>query len=386
MTDDDLDAFLAALGRSRTDDPVVLAEAVDLARPAYTEFFLELLPGLLDSLANERVAEEAVVGPAMRGRPDWGRTVLGRRTGSLGPTDFLSRLPDRSFALPENQLVRWLVGSVSDDVSRVATRTANRLPPALRRLQQSALDAMSHSWFGSVEPPTRLETHMLACAERQRIAGYREAAALAVARERLSGSPAEMRRLAVLDLLRANWLAPVDPDDLFELLVLVRVIDALVDLIGNPVEYGLITAGRHHVARFPGSGDIRVLFDQAPPGGGWSRRYSEVRSRHQGLPPSPRRPDIILLRSDPPRALMVEVKRTSDRGYISDSVYKGFGYLADFEDLRVERPGNPRLVIVLPGEDVHPLPGRPLDEGALLVCGSANPGPLADAVRLGLGL
>lgn len=386
MANQDLDAFLSALGRTRGDDPVLLAETLDLARPAFSAFFSELLPGLLDSLANERVAEEAVVGPALRGRPDWGRTFLGRRTGALAATDFLSRLPERSFALPENQLVRWLIGSVGDGLSRVAARTGGPMPPALGALRAQVSETLAHPWIGKVEPPTRLDGRMLACAGMQRIPGYREAAELAASRDRLDGEVAEVRRLAVLDLLRANWLAPVNPDDLFELFVLVRVLDALVEVLGPPSEYGLVTAGRRHVARFPGAGDVRVLFDQKPPGEDSSRRYSQIRARHEGLPASPRRPDILLLRQDPPRALMVEVKRTSDASYISDSIYKGFGYLSDFEDLWANRPGNPRLVIVLPGNDVRPKLGSPLGGGSLVLCGPDHPGALAEVVRVGLGL
>lgn len=386
MPEEDLEAFLAALRQTGEEDPIILAEALDLARTSYSEFFIKLLPGLLESLANERVVKESIVGPYLQGRPDWERTALGRRTGSLAPTDFYSRLPMRSFSLPENQLVCWLVASVVTGIGRIEARTNGRLPPAIRALQVPIIEAIAHPWFSQIEPPPHLEAHMLACAERQRISGYREAAVLAEARARLTSDPVETRRLAVLDLLRVNWLAPVCPDDLFELYVLVLVLDALVDALGPPREYGLVTAGREHVARFTGNAEIRVLFDQTPPGAGWSRAYDDVRVRHEGLPASPRRPDIILLREDVPRAVMVEVKRTSDQGYLSESIYKGFGYLADFADLWVVRPGKPQLLIVLPEGQVRPREDVPLDVSPMVVCAAEYPKVISQAVLKGLGL
>lgn len=387
--DDDLQAFIIALaGQKRRDDPVILAEALDLSRDSYKSFFDELLPGILNSLANERVAEERVVGPALQGRPDWGRTVLGRRTGLLGPIDFLARIPVRSFALPENQLIRWLITSINEGASRINKRAGGRLPPAIRALQVKSDQVLLHPWFSQVDPPAQLEPHMITCAQRQRIPGYREAAALAEARFRLTLETPDARRLAVLDLLKANWLSPIHPDDLFELYVLVLVIDALAAVLGPPVEYGLVAAGRDHVARFSdGNHSIRVLFDQAPPGGGWSRVYDEIRSNHFGLAVSPRRPDIIVLRDDrPKRALMVEVKRTSDPDYLSDSIYKGLGYLQDFAGLWRDRPGKPQLLIVIPGDNVRPHDNARLDSAAMVICGDGHTELMKQLIQAGVGL
>jgi hypothetical protein len=68
-------------------------------------------------------------------------------------------------------------------------------------------------------------------------------------------------------LLAANWLEPVDPDDLFELYALVLVLDLLeVELgLGPPMQYGLAVPGRDHVAMFETEGNrVRVFFDQSP--------------------------------------------------------------------------------------------------------------------------
>ncbi|SFE90245.1 hypothetical protein [Methylobacterium sp. yr596] len=382
-----LDALRSGLLDGGERDLPLLAEALDLSRPDYATFFAEDLPGLLDALASERQHEDEVVGPALRGSPRWDRTILGRRTGSILPTHYASRVPVRSFALPENELVRWLVSSVIGGIDAISRRTAGRIPPMMQRVSLAATDALGHPWFSEVPPPRDLEPHMLACAERQRLPGYHVAAKLAERRARLEDRDPASRWEAMLDLLRSRWLEPVDPDDLFELYVLVLVLDVLErDLgLGAPTEYGLVLGARRHVAAF--AGGVRVLFDQSPAVAlGLPTRFADVAAAHENLRDSPRRPDIVVLRDGAePRAALVEVKRSHSERYRSDSIYKAFAYLHDFAALWDARPGRPRLLLVLP-EAMRPRPGVDLAEQDMIVVGADARDAVAEVLRLALGL
>lgn len=383
-----LDAFRAGLLGGPNRDLPLLAEALDLSRADYATFFSEELPVLLDALASERLHEDEIVGPALRGSPRWDRTILGRRTGSILPTHYVSRVPTRSFVLPENELVRWLVSSVLDGIEKISRRTEGRIPPDMQRVRFAASDALGHPWFSEVPPPRDLEPHMLACAERQRLPGYHVAASLAQRRARLEDRDPASRWEAMLDLLRSRWLEPLDPDDLFELYVLVLVVDVLErDLgLGAPTEYGLVLGARRHVAAF-GEAGIRVLFDQSPAVAlGLPTRFTDVAASHVNLRDSPRRPDIVILRDGAePRALMVEVKRSDSERYRSDSVYKAFAYLHDFAALWDVRPGRPRLLLVLP-EAMRPKASTDLAAQDVIVVGADARDAIADALRIGLGL
>lgn len=369
-----LEGFLDGLGGKDGESLPLLAGALDLTRQDYSNFFRDYLPPLLDCIANESIAEQMVVGPALRGSPDWSRTMLGRRTGVLLPTQYASRVPRRSFELPENQLVRWLVASVSDGLSDIASRLPQgRLPPVLATLQGMVGDAEADSLLGEVSPPPFPEPHMFACAERQRLPGYREAARLADKRASLTVGDDALRWLATLELLQANWLAPIDQDDLFELYALVLILDVLERNLGlgPPVEYGLVTAHREHVAAFGGPSRVRVLFDQSPARPlKLATCFSGVAEQHSHLRSSPRRPDIVVIRDgEHPHAIFVEVKRTANERYISDSVYKGFAYLHDFAGTWVSRPTSPKLLLLLP-ERVRPRADAKLAKMDLVVCGA----------------
>lgn len=55
---------------------------------------------------------------------------------------------------------------------------------------------------------------------------------------------------------------------------------------------------------------------------------------------------ILVLEIEGKKVLLVEVKRSSDKDYISDSVYKVLGYLADFEE-EFQKDQKPKAVLVV---------------------------------------
>jgi hypothetical protein len=179
-------------------------------------------------------------------------------------------------------------------------------------------------------------------------------------------------------LLAVGWLEPVSDDDLFELYALTLVLDVLSNELsfGEPTEYGLVTAGRSHIAGFDHeAGNLRVLFDQNP-----SRfasiptKYRPLVKSHTGVTGTARRPDISIIfdRADgDSRRVLVEIKRTANERYVSDSIYKLFGYLFDFAALWHPEHPNPRSVLLIP-EGVRMNSGSSYGE-ATIVSGNDRP-------------
>lgn len=349
-----LAAFLEKLSSSETSIELI-ANIVDLTSVEYLEFCTKQLPPLLDSLANEKVGEMAVVGPHLRGNVRWDLTSIGRTSGRLLPTQFVTRLPQRSFSLPENALVRWLVEDLNRSVKWVESAIGSKaLLPQLALIREGCEEALRHQWFRAVPPPLWLDLPMRLAAERQRLPAYRLAARLAARRQRFSRRDRAARWSHILDLLAVNWLAPVSDDDLFELFALVMVLDVLEREVGlgPPTQFGLAAPGREHIARFDaGPGNIRVFFDQSPVTILASRSYQlEILAAHNGVRGVGRRPDIMVVHDSPAgrRIVFVEVKKTADGSYISDSVYKALGYISDFRDLWGTHSSNPKIVVLFP--------------------------------------
>jgi hypothetical protein len=365
----ELQAFLDRVGSSQ--DVQVLADVVDLLRPEYLDFIDNDLARVLDHLSNEMVRVEEVVGPALRGNPRWDRTILGRMNYSLPVGKYFTRTAHRSFDLPENLLLRWLVDHLANTIRDISRRTGlDALHPQLRLIASRCEEALRHHWMSDVPGTALLTPQMVTAAERNRRPEYRRAASLARTRNGLSSRDRDFRWHAILMLLAVGWLEPICDDDLFELYVLVLVLDVLSDdlALGNPVEYGLLLRERRYVAAFESvNGTIRVFFDQSPATAlGIPGRYTAVHDAHLGILGAERRPDI-LVEFDPIDRTMeavrtiIEVKKTTDGRYLNDSVYKAFGYLYDFQDLWSATGPIPKIILVVP-EGVSSREGVPVPD------------------------
>lgn len=348
--------FLAALRRGR-DDVRVLASAVDLLDLTYAQFFSKEVQSLLDHLSSETVKDEQVVGPALRGNPRWDKTVLARRTGVLPVGRYVSRLPRRSFARPENALLKWLVNSILEELHHLERQIGiEGLPQPLRVLYASVEGASRAYGIQDIEVPARLLSEMVFAARRSRRKEYRQAAELAVRRDELNKEVMHSKWNALLSLLSSGWLEPIDVDDLFELYALTCCLEVISEDLGfgPPVELGLVMRGRRHVARFLSDAgmSIEVFFDQSPVISlGAKGRYRQVIQAHHGVTGNSRRPDITIVRTSGDgsrRVIFVEVKKTQSREYLSDSIYKAFGYLHDYEELWAPDDDCPKVILFVP--------------------------------------
>lgn len=358
-----LQAFLDRL-HGASADVELLGAVIDLITGGYADFAEVTLPRILDALSNEVLALEQVVGPALRGNPRWDRTLIGRLSGALSPVQYVSRTSHRSFELPENQLLAWLVDDLRQAVEEIERRVGTAaLHPDLVRIRDGCEAARRHHWFGDLSIPLRPTAAMAGAALRHRRPEYRLAAKLGRRRIELETRDEQARWYSILALLAVNWLEPVSDDDLFELYVLVLALDVIADELGmgEPVEYGLVTRGRGYVALFQTPDrTIKVFFDQTPAAAlKLKTRYAGVIGVHRGLTGGQRRPDIMLVSESgsDQRVALVEMKKSSDGRYLSDSVYKVFAYLFDFGHILADRL---RAVLVVPTGVTHvPAGGSP---------------------------
>ena len=388
MDDPTIAKFLARL-EDGAGGVEILAGIIDLLGSEYSAFCTNELPTLLDSLANDNIATNAIVGPALRGNTRWDLTYAGRLSGRVSPVQFVTRLPVRNFSLPENQLVRWLVANLGTTISTIEARLgSSAIPERLRAIRDACNEAIKHHWFKDVPPPGTLDIHMLTSAMRRRLPAYRAAANLAGRRSKFASRDRTNRWKHIVTLLAANWLSPISDDDLFELYALVFVLDLLENecAFGSPVQFGLNATGRSHVAKFQkGEASVHVFFDQSP--AVFLKAHSaqlDLLEAHNGIRPVPRRPDIVIVYGSGSvrRILFVEVKRSADGGYLSDSIYKAFGYCKDFADLW-PATANPKVAVVVP-ENVSLKPGKSVSEMEVVLISSVDRQGLGEAIQAAL--
>lgn len=350
-----LEAFLGKLEHGG-DDIAHLASLVDLLSGRYDRFMDADLPHLLDLLAVEARYEDTIIGPALTQNARWDRTSIGRLSGWLRPGQYVSRTGRRSHELPENLLLRWLVADLANAIVGIRRRSkGSRLHDILETIAVRADQARGHHLFGAISEPLRLEPVMLSSARLRRRPEYTKAADLAARRSMLSDGSEEARWHAVLMLLAVGWLEPVDIDDLFELYSLVMVLDVMSQELelGDPDEFGLVLPGRKQVAMFARSfGNLKVFFNQSPKTAiGIRGRYGAVINGHAGVTGSERRPDILVVLERPDGRrdmLIIEMKKSRDGTYLSDSIYKVFGYLHDFAACWPTATSGPKALLLIP--------------------------------------
>jgi hypothetical protein len=385
----ELEAFLDRL-KGGEDDVVFLANVVELTGGSYADFLETVLPDFLEQLSSETERRDQVVGPALVGSPRWGQTQIARRSGHLRFGQYYSRTAHRSYDVPENRVLAWLVhhlDQLADEVFRRARLRSAPLP--IQRIADACDGISTHPVLWTVASWEELDHRDLAAAETSNRAEYRVAARLCRSLLAIMNTDPAARWHAILMLLAVDWLEPVADDDLFELFVLVTIIDVLGDEVafGEAAEYGLVVGGRRHVALFEQDwGTVSVHFDTSALAAlGHRGKYPDIVAEYDGVTGSERRPDIIVSAApedgSPRRVIFVEIKRSDSDRYVSDGIYKVFGYLHDHQQLWPADQNNPRAILVIPGH-VTKRPNSPYREVAVVSGGDRS--GLASAIRTAL--
>lgn len=389
LPSDAVDHFLKRL-RGTGGDLQLIAQVHYLTQLRVAQFVHEQLGSLVRAISHATVPEIEVSLRGARGKVLWPETRRRIDTAMIEPGAFIVRRAERSADVPENQLLKLLLHQLSAAVQGIGLRVGTgHLLSALDALRTECDQALREPYMRTVTRPSSASARMRQRAERNRNWRYGEAAQIQVGFE---NAVRQNKWQTILDLVQRGWMAPVDDDDLFELYVLVLVLDILEAEIGlgPPTFYGLIRARRKEVAEFQSdTGELtRVFFDQSMAEVfSYQSRYRALVRSYEGLTGQEHRPDLsvsVASPSRPERRLLIEMKRSSDPRYRSESVYKCFGYLHDLEGLWSNEPAQaPKLVLVFP-EGVRRRDSVQSDGNDLAACAADDRGRLAELIRSAL--
>ena len=355
-------SFLSRLAAADVDVRF-LSRLLYLARPRVQTFFRRLLPGLLRGASHVTTGKVDVSERGVRGKVLWPATLRLRSSGRGHEGTFVVRRAEKSSDVPENQLLRLYLTQVSLAAS-VATKLigSGEVPMTIEEIRRLADGGLKEAPMRAVTPSPRANTWMHARAARHRDSRYAE---LSFLQREFDQVISYSRWDAVVALTSTGWFEPISDDDLFELYLLVLVLDILSDELGfgPPVSYGLLRSGRAEVAQFYRSADDAravVYFDQSPSVAFHLResRYRATLTSYSGIAGPDRRPDISIRFQVPERnekRMIIEAKMTDDKDYVRESVYKCFGYLYDFAELWAnDSAQTPKAILIVP-EGVTPI-------------------------------
>ncbi len=348
-----LDDFILSLTH-RVEDRKLLFALYFLSQPELEQFLETDLPALLKVASNKTFLTRVERRGGGRGHVDWPMTMRLRLTSRQDPSFLVARATNRTFATPENELLKFVLRSTTELFDFALGRlSAGAMHSKLTHLRECARALGKHQYLRNLPSPLAPTQLMKVRARRNRDRRYGYAAKLAAQLEEIFVIATWS---SALRLIESGYLAPVSDDDLFELFVLVQLLDVLETRLGfgQPVFRGPIVGGRDAIATFehPADGSsVEVYFDQSP--SGFAQCESEYMRvvKGYGIGSTPRRPDISLRHTSAgiTTTLFLEMKMSSDLGYGRSSVYKGLGYLRDFEPLwKVGADTRPKIAIVFP--------------------------------------
>ena len=270
---------------------------------------LDAMPRLLRRLSSTSVAEEEEVRGRLRGRVLWGLTY-GARARSGEPHVFVTAPARRSYDIPENRLVRFMLDAVAssarstgwsrDRVGETGGLIGDRRAAAERwSSSRLLLDVAS-------QPPSSREMARLASGRRART--YRPLLdAYTLHRSLLRRHDRDALRRSVEE----GAVLVSDPAVLLELLCTFRLLDSLRSIGWEVEPFGLRRVGELRLTARKEGMNLKVYYQHMPARLRRLSAYRAIQDAHGISFPGALRPDLTLRLARPggrPRWFFVEVK------------------------------------------------------------------------------
>jgi len=319
----------------------------------------------LTSSIRPREASQAVRGPI-----DWGATIRLRSASGADPTLFVTRPARRIFDTPENQTLAWALRRLGIAV-RAARASAQETPDdfeasgwfgELHRLEAALRMARRTEWLREVEPkrPTAFARQRLATA---RTFFYRHAVGGVVGRllEDERSDP-----LSIAEMISSRYFVPARNWKLFEIWVALRLAREFDDpRYSDGMRKVRLMKGAGGVSdyarfRLHDGDEVRLIYQGWPSDPGPSVRRTTAK-RHN-FRPGGTIPDLMIVRTGAkPDVLVLELKATTEPGYLGEGLSQLLGYLSERPALFGRRPAG-WLVAPTSGtfDDAPALEGEPL--------------------------
>jgi len=300
--------------------------------------FVETVPRILRRLSHSSQKEIVKSRGVVRGKIDWNLTIKERCAQGYDQTIFVCMPPSRIFNLPENQLLKFVLTQIKRLIEETAhlprveekNIRAEELKIWIDRLSWLKFhvnNALKHTHLKGVDLPKQVSERMI---RRSRTARNKDYELVADSYSLHRQIMQELDIEVLEQLIEKRILEPLERDTLYELFVLFEVIDSM-NKIGKLKELNLIRSGAELIGTFKVRGQTVRVYFQRIKGLLERSKYKQIFEDYD-LDVSLRRPDIILHVEEQNKLLIIEVKRTKDKKYIVDSVYKVLGYIADFEE------------------------------------------------------
>lgn len=343
-----------------TPEELLVLKKINFLLSSEFKELLNILPQLMRNLAHSTRKETIECRGIVRGRIDWGLTIKERYSqGFSDPSLFICKPASKMYDLPENQLLKYILNEIvnfCDDIEFLPKETeeileeskANDYIETIQTRRSFVRKTLKNVQFHNISLPSVIRPKTIQRTRNHRNRNYRP---LVHCYELYENLFLYETRNSLKNLLEKQLLEPLNDDKLYELYILFKVFEKL-KLKGGKLSLGLLKPGKKinpFVAQYHDEEETINVYYQKMPGNCWKESEYKDIFRFYDLNVSSRRPDIILEFLEENSYQLIEVKRTSNRNYIVDSVYKVIGYLNDFKKCFPDKKANDGVLVVWKG-------------------------------------
>lgn len=320
-----------------------LATAHLLMSDSMLHFLNRTAPEVLRRLARTVVTKQETSRAGIRGRVNWPETYTRRFSAGSDPSLFVTSEQSSFFDLPENRIFRFLLQQFQQ-LAQTFRKPVNETTAVLDerllfstdwkvRLEQIILSCskiLHHNLLQKCSSISLLDEATISKLRNSRNPYYRELSVVASEFHLCFTKP----EAYLVNCIGQHVLSPLDRNILYELAILFRLLDVCVEKGWEEQATALIGGKSRKISVLKRKGlEMHVYYQGLPPIFQRHSAYGKLMAGY-GLSDRLRRPDIILeiITTDDVRSyFIVEVKRSEERTYIVDGVYKLLGYLKDYE-------------------------------------------------------
>lgn len=303
----------------------------------------ESTPRLLRRLVQSTDRMTTELKGSVKGNVDWNQTLKRRMgAGFSNPTVFVTRVAVKTYDLLETQALKYLLtqvnylcietlGSIPEDRETLPYEQNQKWKEDVRSLYYLTNIFLKNAYIRNIGLPKKITDIMLQRVRCARSAHFKSIYdGLRLYRRLFIQEEQETLR----DCFARGVLKPLSRDTLYEVYILFVTLASLAQAGWNRESFRLIGYGKGAITHYKyGNTTLHIYYQTLPTTFAQNSLYTNLLRKYQ-IDVSLRRPDIIF-KFDFDNGCydfkLIEIKRTQNKHYLVDSIYKVLGYLKDFE-------------------------------------------------------
>jgi hypothetical protein len=335
-------------------------------------------PAILNRLSKNSRRENVTLRGKIKGKVLWSKTYTARMASGGDPSLFVCQQRSSVFDLPENRVFLYVLRNIHETSSHIlgskvlenlnwSKKNQGKWTSIIHHIGIQTAKLMKNPYVREISVIPEISEKIIQQTEKARGISYMQLAQTA----RCLNKSTKQRIDYLYERLSYQMLTPLNQDVLYEISVLYKILEHAKGKGWTEKTINLIGGGSDVLSRLKKKDvTLNVYYQNIPRNFYSNSKYKDMMNHYQ-VDAGYRRPDIVLewIQQDKvKRYCIVEIKRSENRTYLIDGLYKLLGYLKDFEEVFKDTPDSKGILI---GWDTKSS-SKALGENEVYFCGWSN--------------